>query len=176
MSVGALVAVLATASASSAAPEPDAGCNPAATTAPIVGSWFADVYFPGQPFPGAHEATFITFTPGGGIIEDNPVNLSRANSGHWRLNSDCSYAIRLVDLTWDDTTTGVQRVVDIQMTFVMDDFTHFHSTYTLSKIYYYDPSTGQGQAGNPIVVPDATVTTAERLNTWQVPANFPARP
>lgn len=59
----------------------------------------------------------------------------------------------------------MQRVVDIQMTFVMDDVNHFHSTCTLSKIYYYDPTTGQGQAGNPIVVPDATVTTAERLNT-----------
>lgn len=38
-----------------------------------------------------------------------------------------------------------------------------------------DATTGQGQAGNPIVVPDATVTTAERLNARQVPANFPAR-
>jgi hypothetical protein len=60
----------ATATASSAAPEPDGGCNPSASTAPIVGSWFADVYFPGQPFPGAHESTFVTFTPSGGITAE----------------------------------------------------------------------------------------------------------
>lgn len=153
----------------------DGRCPSTSLTAPIVGSWYAEVKFVGDFSPGKTEATMITFTPGGGIVEANPINLSpAANSGHWRLNSDCTYSVRLFNFTWDPVSTGVTQLLEIQLTFVMTDYTHFHSTEADALVFFYEPRSGQ-RLGE-IAVPDVSVTTAERFNTWQIPARFPAQP
>lgn len=153
-----------------------ARCVPTSTSAPIIGSWYAQVHFPAFPFPGKTEATMITFTPGGGLVEANPINTSpAANSGFWKQNADCSYSVRLLNFTYDPATTGTQQVLDVDLRFVMDDATHFHSTAANAVVYMYDSKSGQRQ-GDPLVVPNVTQTTGERFSTWQVPVQFPAEP
>jgi hypothetical protein len=150
-------------------------CPSTSTAAPIVGSWYAEVKFVGDFSPGKVEATMITFTPGGGIVEANPINPSPAgNSGHWKQNSDCSYSVRLFNFTWDPATTGVTQVLEIRLRFVMTDPNHFHSTEANALVLFYEPRSGQ-QLGS-IAVPDVSVTTGERFNTWQVPTAFPPQP
>jgi hypothetical protein len=151
-------------------------CPATSSVAPIIGSWYAEVNFPGFPFAGKTEATMITFTPGGGVVEANPINKSpAANSGFWRRNADCTYSVRLLNFTWDPVLTGMTQVLDVQLTFVMDDLDHFHSTGADAVVYAYDPQTGQ-RLGDPIAIPNVTRTTAQRFNTWVVPDHFPAQP
>lgn len=144
--------------------------------APIVGSWYAQVFFPGQPFPGRTESTMLTFTPGGGVVEANPVNTSpAANSGFWRLNSDCSYFMHQVHFTWSTTTTGVEQAFTVDVTFKMTDANHFQSTSATAVVHQFNPQTGQRVFG-PFVVPNVSQFFGERFSTWQVPDNFPAEP
>lgn len=151
-------------------------CTPTSTYAPLVGAWYAEVHFPGQPLPGVTAATMVTFIPGGGIIEVNSVNPPPAgNAGHWRLNRDCSYSVRLMVFDWDTETTGLEELADIRLTFVMDDADHFHSTSASATVYFYDPVSGERQ-GDPISIPDLNQTTGERLSVWTVPDAFPPQP
>jgi hypothetical protein len=172
----AVAAAALTVAASSGPAEagPGATCGSAGST--ILGSWYAQVYFPGMVFTGRTEATMITFSPGGGVVEANPINTSPAgNSGHWRQNPDCSFSVRLLNFTWDPVTSGTQQVLDVQLVFVLDDSTHFHSTAADATVYTFDPKSGQ-RIGAPLVIPEVSRTTAERFSTWHVPAQFPAQP
>jgi hypothetical protein len=152
------------------------GCPATSVAAPILGSWYAQVYFPGYPFAGKREATMLTFVPGGGIVEANPINTSPAgNSGFWKLNTDCSYSVRVLLFTWDPQYTGMKELSDIRLRFVMTDSNHFHSTSAEATVHLFDPRSGRRLAP-PITVPAISETTAERFSTWQVPQNFPAQP
>jgi hypothetical protein len=152
------------------------GCASTSIVAPVIGSWYAQVFFPSLPFPGRAEATMITFTPGGGIVEANAINTSpAANSGFWKWNADCSYSLRLLNFTYDPVTTGVQQILDVQLRFVLTDLTHWHSTSADAKVYFFNPKTG-ARLGDPIAIPTVSVTTAERFNTWPVPTQFPPEP
>lgn len=178
--VGLLIVVLTVVSLGVFTRDADASgrdrCAPTSAYAPIVGSWYAEVHFPGQPLPGVTAATMVTFMAGGGIMEVNSVNPAPAgNSGHWQLNRDCSYSVRLLVFDWDTATTGLQELADIRLRFVMDDSNHFHSTSTAATVYIFDPQTGERQ-GDPIVIPDINQTTGERLSVWTVPDAFPAQP
>lgn len=152
------------------------GCPSTSIAAPILGSWYAQVYFPAYPFAGKREATMLTFVPGGGIVEANPINKSPAgNSGFWKLNTDCSYSARVLLFTWDPEFTGMKELSDIRLRFVLTDNNHFHSTSASATVHVFDPRSGQRLAP-PISVPDISQTTAERFSTWTVPENFPAQP
>lgn len=143
---------------------------------PLVGSWYAQVHFPGFPFPGRTEATVMTFTPGGGLVEANPINESPAgNSGFWKRNRDGSYRLRLLNLTWDPATSGTRQVLDVDIDLVRTDADHFHSIRASAMVYVFDSQSGV-RVGDPVQVPDVTVTTAERLSVWKVPERFPAEP
>ncbi|GAA0538236.1 hypothetical protein GCM10010172_19420 [Paractinoplanes ferrugineus] len=181
--VGGLLALLAllfvgpapAASASVPAAKPPR-CATTSLYAPIVGSWYAQVYFPGQPFPGRTESTLITFTPGGGVVEANPVNVSpAANSGFWRRNADCSYFMHQVHFTWDPKTTGMEQAFTVDVLFTMADDNHFKSHSATAVVHQFDPQTGKRVFG-PFTVPNVSEFFGERLSVWTVPENFPAEP
>lgn len=152
------------------------GCAVTSNSAPIVGSWYAQVHFPAAPFYGKTEATMMTLTPGGGLIEANPINPSPAgNSGFWQQNSDCSISARVLLFNWDPIITGVKDITDVRLRFVMDDYNHFHSTVANATVSLFDPQSGQ-RLGDQIVIPDISQTTATRFSTWTVPSAFPAQP
>jgi hypothetical protein len=177
---GVLMAFLLAAATTSAHGADRARARPPVVSAlggdPVLGSWYAQVHFPGIPFPGRTEATMMTFTPGGGLVEANPINQSPAgNSGYWRRDTDGVYHLRLLNFTWDPVISGAKQLLDVDITFVMTDRNHFHSVAASAVVYYFDPQTGQ-RLQDPVTVPDVTVTTAERFSTWKVPAAFPAEP
>jgi hypothetical protein len=178
--IGLLLAVLTVVSLGVFSRDADASsrdrCEPTSAYAPIVGSWYAEVFFPGEPLPEVTAATMVTFMAGGGIMEVNSVNPAPAgNSGHWQRNRDCSYSVRLLVFDWDTETTGLTELADIRLRFVMDDVNHFHSTSASATVYIYDPVTGE-RLGGPISVPDINQTTGERLSVWNVPEAFPSQP
>ena len=118
-----------------------------------------------------------TFTPGGGVVEANPANPSpAANSGSWRLNADCSYSLSFVEFTYDTTDPvphGIDSVVVVNATYVLDDQNHLHSTKTDAALYTYDPETG-ARKGDPTVMPNVSNTTGVRFTTsWTPPNQFP---
>jgi hypothetical protein len=150
-------------------------CSPKAGDA-LLGSWYAQVHFPGQPFPGLTESTLMTFTPGGGLVEANGVNPSPAgNSGFWALNPDCSYSARTVLFDWDKSNSAIKTVTDVRLRLVVTDKNHFRSTSADATVSIFDPQTGQ-RVGDQIVIADISQTTAERLTVWAVPQSFPAAP
>jgi hypothetical protein len=150
----------------------------------IVGSWDVRVLFPANsPIrPGAAEETMITFTPGGGMVEVNPLNPSQANHGAWRMRADCDYDARLVEFTYDPTTHGVRQIVNVDLVYQVagDQLT---TTSTNATITNYDPLTGQPRFDHDICMP-AVVTIAhvtdsigERFTTgWQSPDSMPTQP
>jgi len=143
---------------------------------PVLGSWYAQVHFPGAPFPGRTEATMMTFVPGGGLVEANPINESpAANSGYWKRNPDGTYHLRLLNFTWNPATSGIKQVLDVDITFALQGHDRFQSSAASALVYFYDSQTGQRLA-DPTAVPNVTVTTAQRLDQWTVPASFPAEP
>ncbi|OLE21031.1 MAG: hypothetical protein AUG49_22930 [Catenulispora sp. 13_1_20CM_3_70_7] len=169
-------AALALGAASSAGANTGSRAIPSYWPGSVVGSWYAQVHFPGQPFPGKTEETLITLTPGGGVVEDNAINPSPgANSGYWHANTDGTYTLRLLNFTYDNATSGMKQILDVTLNFVLDDGTHWHSKSASAVVYFFDPVSGK-QVTSPIAVPNVTVTTAERFNSWQVPAQFPAQP
>lgn len=180
--IGLLVAALTVVGLGTFAPGADASgrsghwCRPTSWFAPLVGSWYAEVHFPGPPVPGVTATTMVTFHPGGGIREVNSVNPAPAeNAGHWVRNRDCSYSVRLLVFDWDVESTGLRQLADIRLRFVMDGPDRFHSTSASATVHIYDPLTGQRQ-GEPIAIADISQTTGERLSVWKVPDSFPPVP
>jgi hypothetical protein len=151
-------------------------CVPNSSVSPILGSWYAQVHFPGIPSPNKTEATVMTFSPGGGIVETNALlPLPAANSGFWKQNADCTIAVRLVALGYDAPTSGVKQVLDVHLTFALSDSSHFQSISANATVTEFDPVSGQ-PLGAAISIPNVSHTTAERFSTWAVPPSFPPQP
>lgn len=169
--------------AAEASPNPAkaTSCPVTSVAAPIMGSWYVQAYFPGQPFPGETENLEMTLSGNGGVSESTPVN-PHSSAGSWQLNADCTYTVHTADFFYD-TNHGVKLIANVRVTYVLSDYNHLRETAITAIVSFYDSHTGSllpnspGGGPNPLTQNNYAQLAGQRITAdWQAPNQLPAMP